>query len=388
MRATVLRNIALLGLIQLFAPRLVLPQLLPGLVETQKILGKQIQIKDAKPSDPTKRKLIGKGKEVNSLDTLVGDPTVAGATLSFFANGTISSRQTFALPSTLWSAAGTTGFKYRDPTGSVGPTKVVLIKKTGGGTFKIKAIVQAKHGPVTVVPPDQGIDACMLLKINNGDSYDVRLGSGGVIKKNNASTFLIKDETTEGRCRCTEVPANGITNGDFECGDFTGWTASGSGAVPGGAFLAEQGTCWSAFETRGITLSGDFTAVTRSLGSGSQTLTSVGILTSDPFTASNSVVFDALSEKQDGGSSNPVTFDVDLLTEDGSAILATQAVQTAILSLAFPCGASAAQRDGMFSHHQLDTSAFAGQRVRVQFRQHTNVVNLAFFTLVDNVAAQ
>src|SRR5262249_22486478 len=46
----------------------------------QTILGKQLQVKDPKPGvDATKRKGLGQGKEENSPNTIVGDPTMAGA---------------------------------------------------------------------------------------------------------------------------------------------------------------------------------------------------------------------------------------------------------------------------------------------------------------------
>jgi len=42
-------------------------------------------------------------------------------------------------------------------------------------------------------------------------------------------------------------------------------------------------------------------------------------------------------------------------------------------------------RDGPWSSHTIDTSAWSGQPGRVEFRQHTNVVGKGFSTLVDDV---
>src|SRR5262249_1907243 len=54
----------------------------------QTILGKQELVKDPKPGvDATKRKLLGQANEVGSTNTIVGDPTVDGATVTFFASG-------------------------------------------------------------------------------------------------------------------------------------------------------------------------------------------------------------------------------------------------------------------------------------------------------------
>jgi hypothetical protein len=41
------------------------------------------------------------------VTTIVGDPTVAGATLTVFADGTTASSQTFTLPAALWTATKT-----------------------------------------------------------------------------------------------------------------------------------------------------------------------------------------------------------------------------------------------------------------------------------------
>src|SRR5215831_16710190 len=80
----------------------------------QTILGKQEQVKDPKPGvDPTKRKLKGQAKEKNDItDTIVGNPTVTGASVQFFAIGATSTTQTFPLPAVNWKASST-GFKYK-----------------------------------------------------------------------------------------------------------------------------------------------------------------------------------------------------------------------------------------------------------------------------------
>src|SRR5262245_26041597 len=80
----------------------------------QTILGKQLQVKDPQPGvNPTKRAIVAQGKEKSSPNTVVGDPTVVGATLTVFADGTTASSQTFTLPAALWTTTKT-GFKYKD----------------------------------------------------------------------------------------------------------------------------------------------------------------------------------------------------------------------------------------------------------------------------------
>jgi hypothetical protein len=166
----------------------------------QTILGKQEQVKDPKPGvDATKRKLIGQAKEKVSPNTIVGNPTVTGASIEFFATGTTSTSQTFPLPAGNWKASST-GFKYKDSAGVAGPVKVAAITKSKSGTFQIKAVVLGKLGPINVVPPNLGVSGCVRLTINGGDSYDVAFNPPSTIKKNDVKTFLVKAPANEGLC--------------------------------------------------------------------------------------------------------------------------------------------------------------------------------------------
>src|SRR5213083_1338810 len=81
----------------------------------QTILGTQLLVKN--PSTPEKRTVAGKAKESGSPDTIVGDPTANGATLTVRADGTNPTQQTFALPQgtngkgkPFWSGDATKGF--------------------------------------------------------------------------------------------------------------------------------------------------------------------------------------------------------------------------------------------------------------------------------------
>ena len=170
-------------------------------------------------------------------------------------------------------------------------------------------------------------------------------------------------------------------NGTFETGDLTGWTASG---INGGfAVVSQEGTCFSSNNTVGLTFNGDFAANVRS--SGPAPTNSIGILTSDLFVAGSGISFRALSENDDGRpAADPVTLEVRVLDGAGSVLL-SQIVTTNIVTLSTVCPGGDL-RDGIFSTHIVDTSAFDGQDIRVEFRQHTNVAGSGFFTLIDDVA--
>ena len=171
-------------------------------------------------------------------------------------------------------------------------------------------------------------------------------------------------------------------NGTFETGDLTGWTSSGING--GDAGVAREGTCFSSNNTLGLTFNGDFAANVRS--SGPAPTNSIGILTSDLFVAGSGISFRALSENDDFSPvADPVTLEVRVLDGVGNVLL-SQIVTTNIVTLDPNTCSGGELRDGIFSTHIVDTSAFDGQDIRVEFRQHTNVAGSGFFTLIDDVA--
>ena len=173
----------------------------------QTILGKQLQIKN--PSTADKRKIVLKASEAASANTVVGDPTLNGATLSIEVDGGSASAQVFTLPignnlagHPFWSGDAVKGFRYRDAQGENGPVGTLQIKKASNSNFQIKALARGTLGPISVLPPDDGIGGCAQLVINGGDSYSVLFGDGA-IKNKGATLFSIINPTTEGTCTTT-----------------------------------------------------------------------------------------------------------------------------------------------------------------------------------------
>ena len=172
----------------------------------QTILGTQLVVKN--PGMPEKRSLTGNAKETASSNTLVGDPTVGGATLTVSAEGTSPSEQVFALPQgtnakgkLFWSGDATKGFKYKDADGDNGAVKQAQIKKSPKGVFTIKFKATGKTGTVSVLPPNDGDGGCILLALSGGDSYNVRFAPGdGEVSNNGATLFKVKKPTSEGTC--------------------------------------------------------------------------------------------------------------------------------------------------------------------------------------------
>jgi hypothetical protein len=213
----------------------------------QTILGKSLTVKQ-KPGDATSRKITASGKEKGSSNTLVGNPTLSGsaggAILEVFANGGTSTSQTFTLAQgtsstgkPFWSAAGSTGFKYKDGKGDQGAVKAAQIKRTPSGNFSIKVKLAGKNGTVNVVPPNPGTSGCVALTLTqngSGDRYSVQFGTDSQIKNSGDKLFKAKKPTLEGICP-SGPPVSTTTSTTTPVTTTTSTTIYGS---PSRAFLA------------------------------------------------------------------------------------------------------------------------------------------------------
>ena len=177
-----------------------------ALAADQTIFGKSLTVKN--PATPDRRKVSIQAKEAGSPNVIVGNPTATGATLTVSLNGANPSTQTFLLPQGVsvqgkpfWKAVGADGYKYKDSKGEQSTVKTLLIKKTPGGTFAIKAIVAGKlDGGTHLVPPDPGTDGCATLSITGGDTYHMKYGNDGLVQNTGSRLFKVKKPQTEGFC--------------------------------------------------------------------------------------------------------------------------------------------------------------------------------------------
>jgi predicted esterase len=194
------RGVLLLGFLALLA----LPD---ARAAEQTVRGNTLVIKDS--GTPAKRKITVKAKETASDDSLVGDPTTGGASITVIAEGATPSSQTFPLPAgtspttqkSFWAGDPVKGFTYRDPKRENGPVRTAQIKHKGG-TFQIKVVIDAKGGPVDVVPPNPGSAGCAFLAIGGGDAYSVQFATGQVTNKG-PRLFKVAKPTGEGSCAPT-----------------------------------------------------------------------------------------------------------------------------------------------------------------------------------------
>lgn len=144
---------------------------------------KQFLLKDpngptADPDPPSKKMKLVVKEGPGSTNTVVGDPTVAGAVL--WLHTTPGGSQCFELPHEGWSAISTLGFKYKNPKDPNvipaqdvrGGIKVASIKKTPSGVFQIKVLASAKTGPIILTTHPSG-DVRGYLLLRGGDRYCV-----------------------------------------------------------------------------------------------------------------------------------------------------------------------------------------------------------------------
>src|SRR6185503_5770469 len=184
----------------------------------QTILGSVLLVRN--PGSTGKRKVVGKGREPGSPNTIVGNPVALGATLVVSATGGSPSSQSFSLPQGLsgitgkafWSGDAVKGFKYKDPKGENSPVQSAQIKKGANGAFSIKATILGKLGLVLVTPPDPGTGGCVVLKLQGGDTYSVQFGPTSQITNKDGIVFKAKKPTAEGSCITTTTTSTTTTS--------------------------------------------------------------------------------------------------------------------------------------------------------------------------------
>jgi hypothetical protein len=184
----------------------------------QTLHGKVLLVKD--PGSTAKRKVVVLAVEKQSPDTIVGDPTATGATLTVQADGTTPSADAYALPAgsasngkAFWSGDAAKGFKSKDAKGENGPVKLAMLKKTKRGVFKLKAVLLGKLGDIEVAPPNDGTAGCAVLEIAGGDAYHVQFADGK-IKNKGPKLFKVTKPATEGTC---VLCGNGIVDTGEQC---------------------------------------------------------------------------------------------------------------------------------------------------------------------------
>jgi hypothetical protein len=155
------------------------------------------------PAIPSKSTLVYKTRDPLTF-SFAGNPPLAGAHFNVKLDST---RQCFNLPAAGWTHIAA-GYQYKDPNGLYGPVKVAKLRARGH--FTLSATVTGKHGPITLVPPNPGIEADTVFQLGNGDRF---CGSTtpGSITTNNARVFAAKNAPVAATC----VPISCSASGAF-----------------------------------------------------------------------------------------------------------------------------------------------------------------------------
>jgi hypothetical protein len=195
----------------------------------QTILGQLFVVKSARTS-----KVAAAARERDSTDTLVGDPTMNGATVTITADGGTSSTQTFTLPASNWRGNATRGFKYNDSRGTAGAIKQASLQLTRNRRFLVKVLATSKTGTLSIVPPNPGSDACVLIEIGSGDSYSIRFGPDSRIRNRDGRLFQARRPASRGTCVTSTTTTSSSTSSTLTLHSTTTTTLYGS---PSRAFL-------------------------------------------------------------------------------------------------------------------------------------------------------
>ena len=149
------------------------------------------------PSSGT-RKILWKASEAGSVATVMGDPTVDGATLRVVL--TPGGDQCVTMPSAGWSAIGSIGFRYKDPALANGPVRVAQIKKTPSGTMRLKVLLR-DGGPtaIAVVPGNPTGSYATNFTLGVGDDYCGGT-AGATPSPNDAGTFKVSNDGAPPGC--------------------------------------------------------------------------------------------------------------------------------------------------------------------------------------------
>jgi hypothetical protein len=173
-------------------------------------LGKKIKVSN--PASGNRSTLVMAKESATDIATSgaagldgIDQPDLNGATLTVIVAGNSATSQTFSAPAgALWSPLGTVGWKYNDPSAATG-VKLILIKKTAGDVFLMKALLKGVAGVLDLVPPDTAVDqrSRMVLTFGGGGNTYCASWNGtanGTVNKDDSSGYLVVNPDTEVGC--------------------------------------------------------------------------------------------------------------------------------------------------------------------------------------------
>jgi hypothetical protein len=172
----------------------------------QLLLGRTFTVKDPDPANPLRRAVKFQVAD-RSFNTVVGDPTVSGATLRVIINGATPSDETYVLPAAQWrgrvSASGSSSYRFSGGYNTGNVVKRASIRGTPRfGKVDVDGLLGGKYGPLAVVPPNPGTEAIVVFTIVGGDTYCTAWGgaAGGKTKDTATAYYVSKPTSVIGSC--------------------------------------------------------------------------------------------------------------------------------------------------------------------------------------------
>jgi len=182
----------------------------------------------------------------------------------------------------------------------------------------------------------------------------------------------------------TPLAATLLENGGFEAGSLSAWKDAST--ITGQVKLVEKDQCDSTLDTRGVALRGQY-AVRLETKPGTTTgLSNEAVLQSDAFIAGDGFAFVAIQARPDMPvQDTPVLFEVSILDAQNNRVLASQRLRPALIGIATDCLSAVTPHP--FSSHYFSSRAFAGQKIKIQFKQGiSQSKNVApGYTFIDQV---
>jgi hypothetical protein len=156
---------------------------------------------------PASRKVRFTAKTTGPFPNLLGFLEGSGAALAIKID---AAHQCFYLPpgSSWVPRSHGNAYLYRDSAGANGPVKVLSVKRGGRGFFQMKGVVLGKLGTLTLAPPNPGVRADVRLDLLTGYDYCAAT-AGGLVVKNDAKSFKVKDAPAVGTCGITDCSPSG-----------------------------------------------------------------------------------------------------------------------------------------------------------------------------------
>ena len=171
---------------------------------TQFLPTKRLLVRNPGPTTSRKIVYLTKVASPNSL-AVSGNPTTGGAKLKVKLD---ANTQCFDMPSSGWTAING-GFRYKDMQFVNGPVKVAIIKKPNSGVFLAKFVIQSRVHPITVIPPNPGVQGDTNLTIGGPSNEYCGSTAGGVLNPNHDKTFKAKDAPAPTGCNVTPCSPSG-----------------------------------------------------------------------------------------------------------------------------------------------------------------------------------